>query len=568
MISIKRILYLFAIIALLAMSPGGGADQANFPDIYIDGASGGDGSLATPYSDFASINWTTGGDNSVYDAVAAGKDVTINLKRGVTWYEVLKVGTSGSAAHPIIIQAYGEGADPIIDGSDAATTWANTSDEIYEKTFTFAPAVVLEDGALLTFVVWDTDIATTYLNMSTATYTVDSANKIAYVWCTDDADPDTHTMRVAAKQQYTYAANGIYCAALIAGYVTIDSIQVQNTTYEGIYIASPANQSVFNIIIQNCTVLNTGTHGISINNSTNTDGDDPISDCTVDNNTVHHVGNHGIILAKDVHTTTISNNTVYNCSQKIDPGYHGISIWGSSATAKPSNNIVESNTVYGTLADSSGGEGTGIQCDDYADTTIVRYNKCYDNEGHGFSDHGVNEGSNSLYYNIAWDNTRTGMIVNNAPNSNVWNNIFYSNTLYGIWVYAAGSTGAEIKNNICSENGGTCEVRVEDNTTDNPTFDNNCIYHSGGGTFMDWKGTDYNWTDWKTNSSQDASSINTGPLMTDPGNDDFTLQVGSPCINRGTFVGLILDYLGLPVPIGHRPDIGAYEHKNGGAVIH
>jgi len=123
MISIKRILYLFAIAALLAMSPGGGADQANFPDIYIDGASGGDGSLATPYSDFASINWTTGGDNSVYDAVAADKDVTINLKRGVTWNEKMTVGCSGSAEHPITIQAYGSGADPILNATGAIPGW-------------------------------------------------------------------------------------------------------------------------------------------------------------------------------------------------------------------------------------------------------------------------------------------------------------------------------------------------------------------------------------------------------------------------------------------------------------
>jgi len=143
MTSIKRILYLFAIIALLAMSPGGGADQANFPDIYIDGATGGDGSLATPYSDFASINWTTGGDNSVFDAVAAGKDVTINLKKGVTWREQMTVGASGSAAHPVTVQAYGEGADPIINGADVITgweegiwwtTWSRTLDSRYEDT--------------------------------------------------------------------------------------------------------------------------------------------------------------------------------------------------------------------------------------------------------------------------------------------------------------------------------------------------------------------------------------------------------------------------------------------------
>jgi len=45
------------------------ADQADFPNIYLDEsvASGGVGSEADPYSDFSEINWTTGGDNSIYD---------------------------------------------------------------------------------------------------------------------------------------------------------------------------------------------------------------------------------------------------------------------------------------------------------------------------------------------------------------------------------------------------------------------------------------------------------------------------------------------------------------------
>ena len=68
-----------------------------------------------------------------------------------------------------------------------------------------------------------------------------------------------------------------------------------------------------------------------------------------------------------------------------------------------------------------------------------------------------------------------------------------------------------------------------------------------------------------TNNIEDDSDAD--PLMTDPTNGDFTLQFGSPCINRGAHVGLFVDFLGLPVPIGHCPDIGAYEHKNGGRIF-
>ena len=122
---IKKLLYLIPILLLLAMSPGGGgADHGDFPNIYIDGATGGVGSEADPLTALADINWTTGGDNSVFDAVAGDEDVTINLKKTVTWRELMTVGTSGSAAHPITIQAYGSGADPIINGSDIVETWS------------------------------------------------------------------------------------------------------------------------------------------------------------------------------------------------------------------------------------------------------------------------------------------------------------------------------------------------------------------------------------------------------------------------------------------------------------
>jgi len=92
-----------------------------------------------------------------------------------------------------------------------------------------------------------------------------------------------------------------------------------------------------------------------------------------------------------------------------------------------------------------------------------------------------------------------------------------------------------------------------------PVSDYNCIYHSGGGTFMDWKGDDYDWADWKTNSSQDGNSLNEDPHVINAAGDDFRLLMGSPCINAGTDVSLTRDYLG--ILIRHAPDIGAYENQ-------
>jgi hypothetical protein len=100
------------------------ADQANFPDIYIDGSSAGDGSLASPYSDFGDINWDGGGDNDVSVAVAANEDVVIHLLEGIEWQEQLTIGTSGSAAHPITITSYGSDVAPIVSGMRDVVGWS------------------------------------------------------------------------------------------------------------------------------------------------------------------------------------------------------------------------------------------------------------------------------------------------------------------------------------------------------------------------------------------------------------------------------------------------------------
>ena len=123
-IGLLLILCLFNFLSGLG---GGGADTDEFPDIYIDEGVGGThvGSIANPYDDFADINWTTGGDNSIFDWYAGAEDasVTINLMEGDEWREELIVGTSGSAAYPIIIRSYGSGAVPIINATNITTGW-------------------------------------------------------------------------------------------------------------------------------------------------------------------------------------------------------------------------------------------------------------------------------------------------------------------------------------------------------------------------------------------------------------------------------------------------------------
>ena len=119
--------------------------QENFPDIYIDESvsPGGVGSLADPYSDFSEINWSTGGDNSVYDYYnnTPTASVTINEKRSEEWRQQMIVGASGTATYPIVVQAYGAGNDPIISGMREVTGWStpgNWSEDLSTENKTLA----------------------------------------------------------------------------------------------------------------------------------------------------------------------------------------------------------------------------------------------------------------------------------------------------------------------------------------------------------------------------------------------------------------------------------------------
>jgi hypothetical protein len=97
-----------------------------------------------------------------------------------------------------------------------------------------------------------------------------------------------------------------------------------------------------------------------------------------------------------------------------------------------------------------------------------------------------------------------GMYLSSASNSNIINTIIWNNSPESIYLY-----------NVSSE----------------PNITNSDIQDG-------WEG---------------EGNIDTNPLFADPENGDYTLQVGSPCIDAGTFIEE-LDFC------GSSPDMGAYEY--------
>jgi uncharacterized repeat protein (TIGR02059 family) len=72
--------------------------------------------------------------NSSFSGFSAGDQILFN--RGDTFYGTIKISKSGSTGNPIFIGAYGSGANPVITGLTALSSWTTEAGGIYSKVIT------------------------------------------------------------------------------------------------------------------------------------------------------------------------------------------------------------------------------------------------------------------------------------------------------------------------------------------------------------------------------------------------------------------------------------------------
>jgi len=188
----------------------------------------------------------------------------------------------------------------------------------------------------------------------------------------------------------------------------------------------------------------------------------------------------------------------------------------------------------------------------------------YDNFANGFKYGNFSEGGNT-YYNISYNNGAAGYEFDGELGGPgmyidaVYNNVDYG-SVRGFWVDCDDTdtlTITNFKNNTFS--GETVGAYIVDNSTGSVTFTNytnNNVYAT----------TDYtNFPGGDQTGTNDNISVD--PLFTAAATYDFTLQSGSPMIDAGVNVSLVLDYAGNTVPFNAKPstagtyDIGAYEYQ-------
>jgi hypothetical protein len=511
-------------------SGGGGADHEDFPLSYVDDGCAGThvGSESNPYDDFADINWTTGGDNSIHDYLAGSptQSPIVYLKGGDTIREQMTVGCSGTAAYPIIIRMYGSG-DAVVNGSDLITTWtedAGAPEALGE--------LVHSGNGAAEFSIRNSLPADTMTNSGAqirieviANDSVGGTTIVAAFIGEKASSGDVYDMEAGTITEILFSA-GSGCAlaaneALWSDWLTYSfdkskdyiisvstSDEWERRTHTDVpcyYKAGESGESGTANVTGYNTMANRWFHVQDFEVQTPGQENTWKADCTTEPNLVFFDNIKGTKEAAKVGLTVIrewfwDSNVLYVYS-----------------TSDP-------DTAY-TDPGIEGGKRDfciDVNSKDYIIIKRLKLEKA--NLANVLLDAAH---QSDLNYCLIVDGV-DGVELDTVA-SNIQNCVIYSNT-NGVDVDAAGY----IKNSI-----------VRNNTDD-----------------LEETGASINKT---TNNIEDDSDAN--PLMTNPTNGDFTLQSISPCINAGTDVGLTEDYDGDHVPYGSAPDIGAYEPVAGLSII-
>lgn len=179
----------------------------------------------------------------------------ILLKRGDVWHEQFTVPASGTAQANLIIDSYGNGNYPVIDGADPVNGWRLISAGTYQTRREGATYKVFVD-ALYTQTVPMTAAAdlSSVINTPGSFYADDDT---LYVHLSDNSDPSHHTIEVSGSSHKM----GIFASN--RSYVQVQHVKVVRTTNSGIafvldYPNLDGNAGNQHNIINSAVTFNTG----------------------------------------------------------------------------------------------------------------------------------------------------------------------------------------------------------------------------------------------------------------------------------------------------------------------
>lgn len=486
-------------IGLLAVS------AARATTYYVNSSTGSDSnngtSSSTPWQNISHVN-----------SITFNPGDSILFARGCSWTNQLSPQGSGTSTAPITIDAYGTGADPLIQASGAHPAALALSNQQYwevgdlELTNTFSAG-----GTFYGVLISAQDIgAVEHIHLSNLTVhdvSGDPANK----------DTGGICFNITGSATATYFDD-----------VLITGCYLYNITRTGIFLESSWST-------RTATVNTNWTPSTNVVIS-----DNVVSTCAA-NGVIWRVSS-GPVLANNIladNAQSVSGNAmfVFNCD----------------------NAVMQDNEGYGTVYQSGYTDAAGFD-DDYQNKgTVIQYNYSHDNGLGGIvavAIGGFNQNA-IIRYNILKNNQQQGFrIGGNVTNAAIYNNTIYlSGTLSNVtMVYHKSLSGdwpdgTTYSNNIIDNQSTTTTYSLGSST--NTTFAYNTFYGQH-----------------PASEPADAHKLTSDPLFLSPGsggtgwgtNYGNELKPASPDLGSGTLISGNggWDYFGFPVSATASPNRGAY----------
>lgn len=514
-----------------------GSVAASGTTYYVDATSGDDDNAgttpATAWQTVAKVN-----------ASAFDPDDSVLFKCGEEWREALIVPSSGSSGAPITFGKYGTGALPLFNGCILVAGWAAYSGNVYRSACTQTDHVrmgMFEDDVRL--------IRVESLGaVVQGSYFLDDANNYLYAWCTDDADPDTHTMEVTVTSRYP-----------------IDANEKSWLVFSGLH-ATKSMQSSFNLRDNAChDIFVTGCYATWSNMrgfdaGIWTGGQTPAGgkyNILVTNSTVHDCISEGFWAGGGTNCG-VTWSTIYNGRKDISKGYTispdvpGIILGqGSDGNYAKYNDVRAEGYETGKPMVMIENESGGVRpVDCIVDSNII-----------------VNDGGNCIHdeatdtliqNNLVWVVNHLGHLIYSGDGSNgikIYHNTLVETYSGGYAIYLSVNTYAQVKNNIVYITAGRFTT-ISAGAVTGFTAANNQYYSTGSNVWSFNGSTHTTLANWVT-ASGEMGAQQGDPLFVNLGTHDLHLQEGSPCIGYGVAGLTTLDKDG--VTRGAAVDVGAYE---------
>jgi Right handed beta helix region len=319
------------------------------------------------------------------NSIALEPGDTVYFQRGQLWRETLEPQNGGAVGRPVTFTAYGNGAAPVISGSDVVTGWGSSNGAIY-RAHCAKPNNVYVDGGpgwglKRACCMPGESCASSGLcamgAMTAGSWYWNPATSDLYVWLEDGSNPASHTVEAAVR---IYGMNATADEGE-KGNMVVDGLAFERVGGYGIYFYSNAEngRGPVGVVIRNNTVRQTGTGRVDGGEYYNAIHFDEHAELKTApefiDNTIAYSGGHGnaINSQKADGAKIIGNHAEHFNHNGFDTKQSAsVLIRGNTAHEADEANgiyqeycadgVIENNVIYN-VSGSVPGQGSGIQID-------------------------------------------------------------------------------------------------------------------------------------------------------------------------------------------------------------